>query len=237
MKDSAKYKIIENYILNQVESGQLKPGDQIETEIQLSNKFSIGRITVNKALNLLANNGILKRIPGKGSFVAEKIITKNSKSHNSFTEDMAALGKKAGSILLEYKVVKASELPHIAEKFNISNNDYIHYFSRVRTANDKPIALSYTYINALIVPSIDVKALEGSLKQQLLNTGLNLNGLREITMSSHLATPEQKKLLNVGTVALLKNSHISYTVEGIPFEYNETYYLGDYYEYSFTVTG
>ncbi|MDO4378670.1 MAG: GntR family transcriptional regulator [Erysipelotrichia bacterium] len=235
MRDCAKYKIIENYITDAINSGKLKAGDQIETELQLSQQFNIGRITVNKALNNLANQGVLKRVAGKGSFVAEKILTKNMRSHNSFTEDMAALGKKAGSILLEYKVMKATEFPEIAKKFSISENDYIHYFVRIRTANDMPIALSYTYINSLVLPSINIKALEGSLKQQLVDAGVNIDGDREITLSSHLPTPEQKKLLNIGTVALLKNSHISYTAEGTAYEYNETYYLGDYYEYSFTV--
>lgn len=235
MKDLAKYKIIENYIIDLIHSGQLKTGDQIETELQLSNRFNIGRITVNKALNNLANEGILKRIPGKGSFVAEKILTKSMRSHNSFTEDMLALGKKAGSTLLEYKVMKAGQVEGLSAKFGVPENDYVHYFVRIRTANDLPIALSYTYINTTVLPSINVKALEGSLKQQLVDAGVNIDGDREITLSSHLPTPEQKKLLNIGTVALLKNSHVSYTAEGIPYEYNETYYLGDYYEYSFIV--
>lgn len=54
MKEMPKYKIIENYIIDRIQSGDLKPGDQIETEKQLSEKFDIGRLTVNKALINLA---------------------------------------------------------------------------------------------------------------------------------------------------------------------------------------
>lgn len=32
MKEMPKYKIIENYIIDRIQSGDLKPGDQIETE-------------------------------------------------------------------------------------------------------------------------------------------------------------------------------------------------------------
>lgn len=234
MKSEAKYKLIENYILERIKSKELKPGDQIETEQELSEKFQIGRITINKALNNLATQGIITRTAGKGSFVTKRTYNKSFKNRNSFSEDMALLGKKAGSILVEYKVFKAETRPELMEMFNIGPNDYIHFFSRIRTADDKPIALSDTYLNANIVHSLDVKALGGSLKEQLLSMGIAIGGAKYITMSAHLATSEQKKLLNVSTAALLKNSHISYTVEGIAYEFSETYYLGDYYEYYFS---
>ena len=64
MKEMPKYKIIENYIIDRIQSGDLKPGDQIETEKQLSEKFDIGRLTVNKALINLAQEGYIERTAG-----------------------------------------------------------------------------------------------------------------------------------------------------------------------------
>ena len=60
MKEMPKYKIIENYIIDRIQSGDLKPGDQIETEKQLSEKFDIGRLTVNKAL-ITKRQNLLRR--------------------------------------------------------------------------------------------------------------------------------------------------------------------------------
>ena len=74
-KKKPKYQIIEDYLLERINSNELRPGDQIETEMELSQKFNIGRLTVNKALNYLANAGYIERIAGKGSFVlASKCI-------------------------------------------------------------------------------------------------------------------------------------------------------------------
>ena len=65
MKQKAKYQIIEDYVIEEIKNKHLKPGDQIETEMQLSQRFGIGRLTVNRALNNLANAGYITRIPGK----------------------------------------------------------------------------------------------------------------------------------------------------------------------------
>ena len=115
MKEMPKYKIIENYIIDRIQSGDLKPGDQIETEKQLSEKFDIGRLTVNKALINLAQEGYIERTAGKGSFVLPRMVTKSISQGGSFTDDMASVGMKAGSQLIEYKVYKAADVPEVAE--------------------------------------------------------------------------------------------------------------------------
>ena len=64
-KKKPKYQIIEDYLLERINNNELRPGDQIETEMELSQKFNIGRLTVNKALNYLATEGYIERIAGK----------------------------------------------------------------------------------------------------------------------------------------------------------------------------
>ena len=58
-KKKPKYQIIEDYLLERINNNELRPGDQIETEMELSQKFNIGRLTVNKALNYLATEGYI----------------------------------------------------------------------------------------------------------------------------------------------------------------------------------
>jgi DNA-binding LacI/PurR family transcriptional regulator len=66
------YQRIYTFLLNQISSGILKPGDRVLSEKELCNKFSVSRITAKKALEMLNEQGIIVRYPGKGSFVAEK---------------------------------------------------------------------------------------------------------------------------------------------------------------------
>lgn len=236
MRQNAKYKQIESYILGKINSGELSPGDQIETEKQLCEKFGIGHITINKALNNLATKGYITRTPGKGSFVSHQMMVKTIRRNPiSFTKDMASLGMVAGSKLVEYKILHASAVPDIQKYLELEDNDLIHYFERIRTADGTPIAISYTYISAKIIPAIDISYLEGGSFQAYLDS-INFPERTGAVymMSAHLPTAEQKRLLGVDSVALLRNSHITYIGDEIPFEYIQTYYLCDRYEYMFS---
>lgn len=50
----------------------MKPGDRIPTEKELMDQFQVSKITVANALTGLANEKLIARVPGKGSFVAEE---------------------------------------------------------------------------------------------------------------------------------------------------------------------
>lgn len=231
MSKIAKYKIIENYIIEKINKGEFRVGEQIPTENQLSEQFGIGRLTVNKALINLSNEGYIKRTAGKGSFVQSKALVKNiTNKGGSFTEDMKILGLNAGAKLIKYELIKAKEVPEIKDCLELDNDDLIHYFIRLRTGDDEPIAVSYTYLSSKIVPALDVNCLSKSLKEYLNSIGVATTGVL-YKMSATLPTQEQKELLNISDVALFKNTHITYTDDRVPYEYIETYYLGNKYEY------
>lgn len=232
MQSVPKYIEIKDYIKDKILSGELKVGSQIPTEKQLCEQFNTSRMTVNKAIISLCENGYVERIPGKGSFVINVHITKNKTVEcRSFTEDMKSIGLTAGSKLLEYKVIRGKENPVVAEKLELSPDDFIHYFVRLRTGNNKPIAISYTYLSAKIVPALDISILEDSIYSYLDKLGLHRKGM-EAEFSATLPTPEQKKLLKIDNEALFRNTHLTYLTDGRPFEYIHTYYIGTKYSYS-----
>lgn len=234
MKES-KYKIIEDYVLKQIENGELTVGDQIMTEEQLCMLFSFSRMTVNKALNHLNEAGYIKRIPGKGSFVATPVYRKSSISISSFSEDMKQIGLNAGSRLITYQVVKASSFPEIRDKLNLSNDDMIHYFVRLRTGNNIPIAISYNYVSANVVPAIDISQLNQSFYGYLDSLGIT-RVAKAMELSATLPDEQQKQYLQIDNTALLVATHVTYTsVNGreVPFEYCKTCYNGDSYSYTF----
>ncbi|MGZ9584849.1 GntR family transcriptional regulator [Paenibacillus marinisediminis] len=68
---SPLYMQVQQYIQNQIEHGELKPNDRIPTEKELMDQFQVSRITVVNALASLAKEGIIYRVPGRGSFVSE----------------------------------------------------------------------------------------------------------------------------------------------------------------------
>ncbi len=66
-----KYMQIMNYIQQKIQNNEYMPGSRIPSESELMEQFKVSRIVVVNSLTRLANNGIITRIPGKGSFVSE----------------------------------------------------------------------------------------------------------------------------------------------------------------------
>ena len=210
MSKTAKYRQIEDYIKQEIDRNHLKIGDQIMTEEQLCRRFNFSRMTINKALNHLSELGYIERIPGKGSFVTAPHVRKDTNTITSFTEDMKSIGLTAGARLLSYEILHGKDVPSVAKKLELGEDDLIHYFVRLRTGNKTPIAISYTYIAATVVPAVNVDCLNNSFYAYLDSLGIIRHG-KHMELKAYLPTEEQKKLLEINNSALLCISHVTYT--------------------------
>lgn len=72
MKKEPLYQKIVSDIMAQIQSGELKPGDQVPTELEISKQYNVSRITSKRALTELENQQLIERIQGRGSFVSEQ---------------------------------------------------------------------------------------------------------------------------------------------------------------------
>ena len=64
------YYQIKQYFRQQIETGELKPGDQLPTEAELCERLGVSRAPVRQAMAELAREGLIYRRAGAGSFVA-----------------------------------------------------------------------------------------------------------------------------------------------------------------------
>lgn len=238
MSKIPKYQQVEKYIIDKIKTGQLKIGDRIETEEQLIKRFGFSKMTINKALNKLVEKEYIKRISGKGSFVESRHITKQLKEQTSFSDDMRSIGLTPGSKLLSYELIKSNDIPEIAEKLEVEPDQFVHYFVRLRTGNDIPIALSHNYVSTKTLPALNIEALEGSLYDYIgeLNFEVISNDLE---MEAVLPTLEQKKILEIKEGALLKSKGLTRVLDHKDqtekiLGYFETFYNGDVYTYRFS---
>lgn len=237
MAKEPKYRQVEESIHQMISSGELKVGDQVPTEEELCEKFGFSRMTVNKALSNLSAGGYIERIPGRGSFVRRHHVDKSLSAGTSFTEDMAAIGLKAGAKLLSYEVVPAAEHPKVAEALELGEDDLLHHFIRLRTGDDIPVAISDTFIAATVIPAISVECLNSSFYEYVRSLGLK-TGLCRMSISASIPTAEQRRLLSATDIALLTVHHVTCAeIDGrqVPYEYITTYYNGDTYTYQYTV--
>lgn len=64
-----KYQALINYIKEQIAAGALCPGDKLPSENELSEQFSISRQTVRKAIGVLEEDGVVRRVKGSGTYL------------------------------------------------------------------------------------------------------------------------------------------------------------------------
>jgi DNA-binding LacI/PurR family transcriptional regulator len=78
------YEQLRNYLLEEIQSGRLKPGDRVPSESELSAQFGVSRITSKKALETLQTEGVVLRSRGRGTFVADSPAVANGYTFDRF---------------------------------------------------------------------------------------------------------------------------------------------------------
>src|SRR5262245_30182808 len=66
----ARYRQIEEELRGQIHSGALRPGDRLPTEHELAAQYGVSRVTSRAALTGLAHEGLVQRVPRRGTIVA-----------------------------------------------------------------------------------------------------------------------------------------------------------------------
>lgn len=222
---------VREHILGLITSRELKPGDQVPTEVELMRRFKVSRITVRQALGHLTAAGLLYRRSGLGTFVAQPRIEQELKQLTGFVEDMEALQLRAAA-----KVVKIAR-PHadaeVAHQLQLKVGAPVVYLERVRLANEEPLSFDTTYLPADIGEAIAQEDLEANPVFSLLEDkyGIKL-GEAEYRIEAALATRAVARHLRirVGAPVLLIERTTS-SAEGRPIDYEKLYYRGDRIRY------
>ena len=70
---SPMYRQIAEQLREEIQSGRLKPGEQLPTEGELRDRYKASRNTVRDALKWVISLGLVETRPGQGTFVVERI--------------------------------------------------------------------------------------------------------------------------------------------------------------------
>src|ERR1700747_3428474 len=112
------YQKIQATIVKRIDSGQLKPGDVVDSERELARIHQVSLMTARHALTSLEREGIVERRRGAGTFVAPPKIHFNKLM--SYSEQMASRGLVAASQLLCCKIIDYE--PEIAARISVTPN-------------------------------------------------------------------------------------------------------------------
>jgi GntR family transcriptional regulator len=220
------YQQLQRGLREAIEKRILGPDDALPSERQLAEDLGVSRITVRKAIDGLASEGLLVSRQGSGNFVSSR-IDKNFAKLTSFSEDMRARGRNPRSVWL--KRSEGTVTPEESLKLALSPGTLVYRFHRLRFADDEPMSIELATIDASCLPSLD--AVEDSLYSALERVGNRpvraLQRLRAV-----LLTREQAELLcaTPGDAGLLVE-RLGFLQDGRAIEFSQSYYRGDTYDF------
>ena len=209
-----------------IENRVLGADDALPPERDLAEELRVSRITVRKAIDGLVEEGLLIRKQGSGTFVTNR-VEKNFAKLTSFSEDMRARGRKPRSVWLDRAA--GTVTPGESLTLRSSPGTPVYRFSRIRYADDAPMAIEYATVLADCLPSVE--SVETSLYEALERTGNRpvraLQRLRAV-----LLTAEQAQLLKAQEKdAGLLVERVGFLKDGRAVEFSQSYYRGDIYDF------
>lgn len=221
---------LRSVLLQQIESGDLKPGDAIPTERDLIDRYAISRITVRQAVSSLMADGLLYRQQGLGTFVRRNRIEHELSTLTGFSEEMTARGLTPGAKLIAAEMVEADGV--VAAKLRLPPNQKLFRLVRVRLADGDPMALDITHCP----PDIGEKLIKDNLKGALYalleeRYGVQLDWADQ-AIQSVLADEFIGHHLGIKKgMPILLMERVSYAIDGRAVEHSKTYYRADRYIY------
>lgn len=144
------------------------PGAPAPSERELVHQFGVARMTVRQAMDALVVEGLLERIPGRGTFVARP--RRSASRIIGFTEEMQRRGLVAASQTLLARREQAG--PGVARALNLTEGDAVIHWRRLRLADDQPMCLEDAYLNEILLPGFLQSALPTSLYDSFEARGL-----------------------------------------------------------------
>jgi GntR family transcriptional regulator len=190
------YQMVVESILDQVRSGQLEANQRLPSESELCQIYSVGRNTIRHAISELVNDGVLRTVPGVGTFVVDARMDKTAEYLFGFSQEMEYLGKTVSSRVLEAGIIPAD--PSLSRRLQIQLGAEVVFLNRVRLMDDEPTAIERSYLPHELCPGIlEYDFSVKSLYETLSTVYDKRPDHAEQVIEANLATPEVCHLLGL----------------------------------------
>jgi GntR family transcriptional regulator, histidine utilization repressor len=145
------YQRAKEHIVANIVSGKWRPNQRILSEHELARHFAVSRITANRAMAELANEGYIVRVTGVGSFVADRMPQGHLVEIHSIADEIALRGHVHSSKVLAHEAVRASGAQ--ALEFGLEVGAQVFHSLVIHMENDVPIQLENRYVSPAAAPN------------------------------------------------------------------------------------
>ena len=233
---SPRYAQVYSALREWIYNGTYGAGAQLPTESELCELFDVSRITTRKALDILVDEGLVVRQPGRGTFVVDDL------ADAPVLGDMEQLLRKVARLGKNTSIAKAEVLEVEADAetrkdLALEEGARVQRASHVRLLNGKPIGFVVTTVPAELQVRFDLNELNESPMLNLLERkGVDIVSAEQV-ISSTLAEGRLASLLDTTVGApLLQVRLVVFDAQRRPVERLVAWYLAEQYHHHVHLT-
>ena len=224
-----------NLLRIDIENGVYSPGERLPSEVELEAKYNTSRITIRKAISLLANDGYVSVRQGLGTIVASPTMY-NTNFVTSLTEQLREAGYVPSA--RDIHVSREYAPPEIADAMGIECSREMICVQRVELADGSPVGILTNYILPEVVPDFDKKEYHFTSLYRFLEEQYNIR----IDTSRDFISARTADLAQATTLNIPVGSPLIYVIrisfaEGVPILGDIAYINGYMHHFSFNRSG
>lgn len=241
---ASRYQQVADHLREAIVAGEYPPGQALPSESVLAEQYGLNRTTINKAVRLLATQGLVTVEHGRGAFVrtqrpvmhisASYVTQVGDQSRASWGSEAERHGMRGTQELTHVGEVAAEE--DVADLLGIEPGSTVVVRRRVMSLDDEPVQLADSYYPLDLVqgaPIAEPRKLLGGTVAALERLGLQLGDFEE-HVSARAATPEERQTLSLAEgVPVLVLIRTTYTTDGRSVEVSRAVLAADRHKLTF----
>ena len=145
-----RYQQLKDMIIERISTGELKPLERVPSENELVETMNVSRMTANRALRELNDEGYVERIAGRGTFVADLRARSHALEVHNIADEIAQRGHVHSS-----KVLRASRQRargELARALYVDQGTEVFHLLLVHFENNVPVQVEDRHVLASFAP-------------------------------------------------------------------------------------
>lgn len=145
-----RYRQLKDFIVGNIDTGSWPPDSKILSENDLCGMFGVSRMTANRALRELSESGILYRVQGLGTFVAERKPESSMFEIRNIADEIRSRGHRHSSRVVLRNEITAD--PHVCHYLELSALTKVYHSIIIHYENDLPLQYEERFVNRKLAP-------------------------------------------------------------------------------------
>jgi GntR family transcriptional regulator len=224
------YHQIQRRLLDQIQSGALKPGEPLPSIQQIATRMGVSQMTVRQAVGALCEMGVIYSRQGKGTFISGIKLERDFRQVLSFSEETQARGATPSSKVLSFRI--QAPIEEVKEALGLSDGERVFNLHRVRYGDSIPMGIESSCLPVQLCPGLmETFDATTSLYDELAHQyGIQLMVTDEVVEVGKASVEDARLLQIAPQSSIFLFTRVSYLENGTPVEHVKSVYRGDKYK-------